>query len=61
MTVFIHLIIQKEIEIILNNKSKNILILCDNIEMGSGKVFNQILKHKKKLGYAFKNFAGFNL
>ena len=52
---------KKEIEIILNYKSKNILILCDNIEMGSGKAFNQILKHKKKLGYAFKNFAGFNL
>ena len=52
---------KKEIDIILRKKSKNILMLCDNIEMGSGKAFNQVLIKKKILGYAFKNFAGFKL
>ena len=52
---------KKEINIILGKKSKKILVLCDNIEMGSGKAFNQVLIKRNTIGYAYKNFAGVNL
>tara|TARA_B100000989_G_scaffold299044_1_gene292451 strand:+ start:10821 stop:11660 length:840 start_codon:yes stop_codon:yes gene_type:complete len=47
-----------ELNMIYKSMKKG-LILCDNIEMGSGISFEKILKKNKKIGYCYKNFAGF--
>jgi len=37
---------------------KSGLIICDNIEMGSGRAFHEILEERKITAYAYRNLAG---
>lgn len=35
------------------------LIICDNIEMGSGKAFHELLEKRKKVAHGYRDLAGF--
>ncbi|MFH1581704.1 MAG: class I SAM-dependent methyltransferase [Pseudomonadota bacterium] len=47
-----------ELQTVLSKMSSG-LIICDNIEMGSGKAFHEVLEERKKVAHAYRDFAGF--
>ena len=46
-----------EFETVLKHMSSG-AILCDNIDMGSGQAFHDILDNKNKAAHAYRDFAG---
>ena len=50
-----------EFNTVLPSLKENSLMLCDNIEMGSGEAFHELLKKLKKIGHAYRDFAGCRL
>lgn len=53
--------VKKELAIATKKMDKNGIVLCDNIDLGAGKAFNEFLKNKKIFGSAYRDFGGAKL
>lgn len=47
-----------EFECVLANRQRDLLVLCDNIDLGCGSALNEILNGRKIDGFGFRDFAG---
>lgn len=50
--------VQFELKKIFPKMRKKGLILCDNIDLGAGRAFNDFLDKKNLVGYAYRDFGG---
>lgn len=50
--------VQFELNTILPKLRRKSLILCDNIDLGVGRAFNEFLNENNLIGYAYRDFGG---
>jgi hypothetical protein len=50
--------VKNELIIIQPKIKEGSLIICDNIDMGAGKAFNEFLNKNNLIGYAYRDFGG---